>query len=85
MPDSIMYRSDSFVVLEPDRPEQFLSAEELLEKLKSALAERGDNLPPDLQKLETLEARAAYLLETYCEFDVTPERFLQWYAVRMEK
>ncbi|MGH7999850.1 MAG: chlororespiratory reduction protein 7, partial [Brasilonema sp.] len=30
MPDSIMYQKDGFVVLESDRPEQFLTAEELL-------------------------------------------------------
>ena len=34
MPDSIMYQEDGFVVLEADQPEQILTPQELLEKLK---------------------------------------------------
>lgn len=85
MPNSIMYSDDGFVVLESDQPEQFLSAAELLEKLKAILTERQDNLPRDLQKFATPHAQAQYLLETSCELDVGPGQFLQWYVVRLEK
>lgn len=85
MPDSIMYDHDTFVVLEPNQPEQFLSTEELFEKLKALLAERQDNLPRDLQKFKTLDEQTKYLLETSCEFDMNPGEYLQWYAVRLEK
>ena len=34
MSNSIMYQEDGFVVLEPDQPEQILTSQELLEKLK---------------------------------------------------
>ncbi|MGE5658649.1 MAG: chlororespiratory reduction protein 7 [Actinomycetota bacterium] len=85
MVDSLMYEEDTFVVLEPNQPEQFLSAAELLEKLKLLLAERPDNLPRDLQKFSSVEAQAQHLRDTYCEFDVAPGKFLQWYAVRLEK
>ena len=85
MPDSLMYEENNFVVLEPNQPEQFLTAAELLEKLKLILAKRQDDVPRELQKFTSVEAQAKYLLETYCELDVGPGNFLQWYAVRLEK
>ena len=84
MADSIMYQEDAFVVLEADQPEVFLTKEELLAKLKSVLQQQED-LPRDLQNIESLEAKAEHLLETSCEFDVAPGKYLQWYAVRLEK
>lgn len=85
MPDSIMYQQDAFVVLETNKPEQFLTSEELLEKLKEVLATRQENLPRDMQKLTEIDQQAKYLLDTSCEFDVGPGQYLQWYAVRLEK
>ncbi len=85
MPDSIMFQEDAFVVLEPDQPEQFLTPAELLEKLKTVLTTRQDDLPRDLQKFASVEEQAQYLMETSCELDVGPERYLQWYVVRLEK
>ncbi|MBD1831331.1 MULTISPECIES: chlororespiratory reduction protein 7 [Cyanophyceae] len=85
MPDSIMYQEDAFVVLEPNQPEQFLSAAELLEKLKAILVTRQDNLPRDLQKFPLVQAQAQYLMDTSCELDMEPGQFLQWYVVRLEK
>jgi len=85
MPDSLMYQEDTYVVLELNQPEQFMSATELLEKLKKILAERQEDLPRDLQKFSTLEERSRHLLNTYCQFDLSPGNFLQWYAVRLEK
>lgn len=85
MPDSLMYSEDNFVVLETNQPEQFLTAAELLEKLKNILAQRQDDLPRDLQKLPTLESQAQHLLNSYCEFDLGPGQYFQWYAVRLEK
>jgi hypothetical protein len=57
----------------------------LLEKLKPLLAERQDDLPPDLEKFTDLEAQARHLMETSCELDVGPGQYLQWYVVRLEK
>ena len=84
MADSIMYQEDCYVILEPDRPEQFLSKEELLEKLKGILQQQ-EELPRDLQKFASLDRQAQYLLDTACEFDVTPGQYLQWYVTRLEK
>lgn len=86
MPDPIMYEdSENYVVLEPDQPEQFLTAPELLEKLKTVLASMPECLPRDAQKFSELESQARYVMETSCELDVGPNQFLQWYAVRLEK
>lgn len=86
MPDPLMYSQDTFVVLEPNQSEQFLTPAELLEKLKRILLEQQHNLPPDLQKIPSVEAQAQYLLDTSCEFNaVEPGQYLQWYAVRLEK
>ena len=80
-----MYQHDAFVVLEPNRPEQFLTAAELLEKLKSVLNQRQQDLPQDLKKFTSVDAQAQYLMDTSCEFDLGPGQYLQWYAVRLEK
>ena len=86
MPDSLMYHQVHFVVLETNQPEQFLTQSELLEKLKTTLQQLViQDLPPDLQKFDTAEAQAQYLLDTTCELDITPGQYLQWYAVRLEK
>jgi Protein CHLORORESPIRATORY REDUCTION 7 len=80
-----LYDEDTFVVLETNQPEQFLTVAELLEKLKAVLASGQEDLPPDVQKISSVEAQAKYLIDTYCELDVGPGKFLQWYAVRLEK
>lgn len=85
MPDPLMYQQDVFVVLEPDQPEQFFTAAELLEKLKEILSQRQQELPRELQRFASVETQAQYLLDTSCELDVGPGRYLQWYAVRLEK
>ena len=86
MPDSLMYQQDNFVVLETDQPEQFMTVDELLEKLKLVLQKMSrQDLPTDLQKFDSVNAQAQYLIDTSCELDVGPGKYLQWYAIRLEK
>ncbi|MEH2125463.1 chlororespiratory reduction protein 7 [Nostoc sp.] len=86
MPDSLMYQQDHFVVLETNQAEQFMTPSELLEKLKITLQQLIiQDLPPDLQKFDTVETQAQYLIDTSCELDIGPGKYLQWYAVRLEK
>jgi hypothetical protein len=86
MPDPLMYQQDNFVVLETNQPEQFLTAQELLDKLKLVLANLPhEELPTDLQNLESVDAQAQYLIDTSCELDVGRGKYLQWYATRLEK
>ncbi|WP_293153857.1 MULTISPECIES: chlororespiratory reduction protein 7 [unclassified Microcoleus] len=80
-----LYDEDTFVVLETNQPEQFLTAVELLEKLKAVLSREHEDLPQDVLKFSSVEEQAKYLIDTYCELDVGPGKFLQWYAVRLEK
>jgi hypothetical protein len=86
MPDPLMYQNDNFVVLETNQPEQFLTTSELLEKLKEVLQKTDlSTLSFDLQKFDSVEKQAQYLLDTSCELDLGPGQYLQWYAVRLEK
>lgn len=85
MPDSIMYQEDGFVVLEPDQPEQILTPQELLEKLKAILLTRQDDLPRELQKFTTVETQAEYLRDNFCDLDMGSNSYLQWYVIRLEK
>jgi hypothetical protein len=85
MPNSMMYQEDWFVVLESDRPEQFLTPEELLVKLKEVLHTQQDGLPRELEKFSTIEEQARYLRDNFCEFDRGPGQYLQWYVTRLEK
>lgn len=85
MPDPRLYESDTFILLEPDQAEQFLTRSELLEKLTTVLSQQQNDLPRDLQRFSSLTEQAEYLLDTSCELDMGPGTFLQWYAVRLEK
>ena len=85
MPDSMMYDEDMFVVLETNQPEVLLSPAEMLEKLQTVLKDIQDDLPLDLEGIANIADQAQKLLDTSCELDLGPDRFLQWYAVRMDK
>lgn len=85
MVDSLMYQEDAFIVLEADQPEQILTPQELLEKLKAILSSRQDDLPRELQKLNSVDEQAEYLRDNFCEFDVGSNGYLQWYVIRLEK
>jgi len=84
MVDSIMYQEDGYVVLETNQPEQLLTQEELLAKLEQILA-NCDDLPSDMMNIPSLSAKAQYLLDNYCEFNLDDDNYLQWYVVRWEK
>ena len=74
-----------FVILETDQEEQFLTPEELLDKLKIVLQNYPEELPRELQKFSNLEEKATYLRDNFCELDIGENCYLQWYVVRLEK
>lgn len=80
-----MYSQEMYVILEPDQPEVLLTPAELLAKLEACLGMLQDQLPYDLRSIAEIPAQAAHLMETGCELDLGEGRFLQWYAVRLEK
>lgn len=85
MADPIMYQEDGYIVLEADRPEQFMTAEELQQKLEKLLASSEIDIPRELTKFDSISDRASYLRENYFELDIGENKFLQWYVVRLEK
>ena len=76
MSDSIMYKEDGFVVLEPNKQE-FLTYEELLKKLKNILSNRQDDLPRELQNMKSLESQAKYLMENFCDLELGSHTYLK--------
>lgn len=85
MTDSLMFNHDAYVLLEPDRPEQILTPVEMFDRLKEIVIKFADDLPDDVCRIQGVDARAQYLLDTSCELDLAPGEYLQWYAVRLEK
>lgn len=85
MADPIMYQEDAYVVLEADREEQFMTAEELQQKLEKLLASSQIEIPRELTKFDSISDRASYLRDNYFELDIGENKFLQWYVVRLEK
>ena len=49
------------------------------------MIEFPNDLPVDVQQLSSIEQKVQYLLDTSCELNLAPGRYLQWYAVRLEK
>jgi REP element-mobilizing transposase RayT len=80
-----MYDEEYFVVLETNQSEQILTVAELIEKLRSLLSTRQNDLPADLQKISSIDDQVRYLIDTSCEIDMAPGEYLQWYAIRLEK
>jgi hypothetical protein len=82
---SLMYEEDHFVLLEPGKEEEILTAAELRQRLEQVLSDRQHDLPRDLAKLSTVAEQAQYLLDTACDFELEPGRNVQWFAIRLEK
>jgi Protein CHLORORESPIRATORY REDUCTION 7 len=85
MSDSLMFNNDAYVVLETNRPEEILSPVEMFAKLKEIVIKFAEDLPIDLQQIDSVDNRVQYLLDTSCELDLAPGEYLQWYVVRLEK
>ena len=80
-----MYQEDAFVILEADKPEELVTPDEMLTKLKSIVESQPDDLPRELAKFSSTEEKAKYLMDNFCELDLAPGKYLQWYVVRLEK
>ncbi len=83
MSDPLIHSCDDYVVLEPGKDEQLLSAEQTLLWLQSWL-ETIEEIPQDLKAQPSIEAAAKRLLETACDLEWETGFILRWYAVRLD-
>tara|TARA_Y100001968_G_scaffold123664_1_gene112674 strand:- start:34278 stop:34538 length:261 start_codon:yes stop_codon:yes gene_type:complete len=74
---------EHFVVLEPGKPEKFLTAEETLNWLEKWLNSL-DTIPFDLSKESSISDAAKKLLDTACDLEIEPGIRVQWFAVRID-
>jgi Protein CHLORORESPIRATORY REDUCTION 7 len=86
MTDSLMFQEDEYVVLTTGQPEEIVTAAEMLTMISDTLLSHGAiEFPADVLAKSSTAAKAAYLLDNYCELDLGDGRYLHWYAVRLEK
>jgi hypothetical protein len=81
--DPLIRELDHYVVLEPGRPQELLSAADTLDWLVQQL-QRLPVLPADLEGLADPPSRAQRLLDTACELELEPGVVVQWFAIRLE-
>lgn len=84
MSDPLIRACDDYVVLEPGKPEQMLSAADTLTWLSEWLR-RLDRMPDDLQDQPSVDQTAQRLLDTACDLEISPGITIQWFAIRLDK
>ncbi len=82
MSNPLIYECDDYVVLEPGKPERFLTSEETLKWLETWL-KKLSNLPQDLQDQPSTKDAANRLIDTACDLEIQPGFTVQWFAVRL--
>ena len=83
MSNPIIRDCENYLVMEPCKNEQFLTAEETIQWIEQWL-KTMEKLPEDLQPQVSTRSAAERLLDTSCDLEIKPGFIIQWYAVRLK-
>ncbi|KAL7101029.1 hypothetical protein ACP275_08G031100 [Erythranthe tilingii] len=78
--------SDTYVLMEPGKNEEFVTEDELSERLRNWLENwPGDELPTDLARFDSIDDAVLYLVKSVCELEIDGDvGSIQWYQVRLD-
>ena len=82
MSNPLIRDCEHYVVIEPCKDEEFLTAENTLKWIEAWLA-KMDELPEDIKNETSLKKSAQRLLDTACALEIKPGFEVQWFAIRL--